>query len=135
MFVWEFGCYARVLVLLPWPSGSKGGRRKWEHVQLSDMAEPRHLAKVERAGNIGVALGEVSNRLVTIDFDQDGYVDAFLAANPLLKTTLRTRGSQRTGDQWTNGTRTRRGGGRGNAHEAVEGRQRERQALRGSSER
>jgi hypothetical protein len=24
-------------VLLAWPSGSKGGRRKWKHIQLTDM--------------------------------------------------------------------------------------------------
>ena len=81
-------------VLLSWPSGSKGNHRKWKHLQLSDMNDPGHLAKLNRAGNIGVALGRVSHGLVTIDFDEDSYVDLFLAANPLLKTTLRTRGSR-----------------------------------------
>ena len=81
-------------VLLPWPSGSKGNHRKWKHLQLRDMSEPGHQSKLEGAGNIGVALGEASNGLVTIDFDEDSYVDAFLAANPLLKTTLRTCGSR-----------------------------------------
>jgi Bifunctional DNA primase/polymerase, N-terminal len=81
-------------VFLPWPSGSKGNHRKWKHLQLSDMTEPGHQSKLERAGNIGVALGQVSNGLVTIDLDEDNYVDAFLAANPLLKTTLRTRASR-----------------------------------------
>ena len=81
-------------VLLPWPSGSKGNRRKWKHLQLSDMIEPGHQSKLEEAGNIGVALGRVSNGLVTIDLDKDSHVDAFLAANPLLKTTLLTRGSR-----------------------------------------
>jgi hypothetical protein len=78
-------------VLLPWPSGSKGDRRKWKHLQLTDMNDPSHLAKLERAGNIGVALGQVSNSLVTIDLDQDSYVTALLKANPLLNNTLRTR--------------------------------------------
>jgi len=81
-------------VLLPWPSGSKGNRRKWKHLQLTDVNDASHLAKLNRARNIGVALGKASNGLVTIDFDKDGYVDAFLAANPLLETTLRTRGSR-----------------------------------------
>ena len=79
-------------VLLPWPSGSKGDRRKWKHLQLADMNGASHLARLEKAGNIGVALGKVSNGLVTIDLDQANYVDAFLGANPLLATTLRTRG-------------------------------------------
>jgi hypothetical protein len=58
------------------------------------MDKGSHLAKLAKAGNVGIALGKVSNGLVTIDLDQDGYVDAFLAANPLLATTLRTRGSR-----------------------------------------
>jgi hypothetical protein len=81
-------------VLLPWPSGSKGDNRKWKHLQLPDMNDAGHLANLNRAGNIGVALGRVSNGLVTIDLDEDNYVAAFLAANPLLKTTLRTRASR-----------------------------------------
>jgi len=81
-------------LLLPWPTKSKGGQRKWKHLQLNDMAEPSHLAKLAKAGNIGVALGTVSNGLVTIDLDQDGYVETFLAANPLLTNTLQTRGSR-----------------------------------------
>ena len=46
-------------VLLPWPSGSKGGRKKWKQLQLADMNDDRHLKKLEKAGNIGVALGRV----------------------------------------------------------------------------
>ena len=53
-------------VLLPWPSGSKGNRRKWKHLQLTDMDDD-YLAKLKKAGNIGVALGRVSGGLVTID--------------------------------------------------------------------
>jgi hypothetical protein len=82
------------VVLLPWPCGSKGNRRKWKHLRLIDMDDANHLAKLERAGNVGVALGQVSNGLVTIDLDRDSYADAFLAANPLLRDTLRTRGSR-----------------------------------------
>src|SRR6266487_1049246 len=81
-------------LLLPWPAGSKGTRRKWKHLQLTDMNDNGYLESLEKAGNIGVALGRVSNGLVTIDLDQDRYVDEFLAANPLLTSTLRTRGSR-----------------------------------------
>ena len=77
-------------LLLPWPAGCKASQRKWKHLQLTNMSVPSHLAKLDRAGNIGVALGQVSNGLVTIDLDCDSYVDALLAANPLLRNTLRT---------------------------------------------
>ena len=80
-------------VLLRWPSGSKGGPRKWKHLRLPDMTEG-YLAKLGKNCNIGVALGQVSNGLVTIDLDDDTYVNAFLAANPMLADTLRTRGSR-----------------------------------------
>ncbi len=77
--------------LLAWPERSKGDSRKWKHLRLADMETMTHLAKLNRAGNIGVALGDVSNGLVTIDFDDDSYLTAFLNANPLLNNTLRTR--------------------------------------------
>ena len=77
-------------VLLPWPTRSKGDRRKWKHLTLADM-DGDHLAKVEQAGNIGVALGKVSGALVTIDLDNESYLDALLAENPMLRDTLRTR--------------------------------------------
>jgi bifunctional DNA primase/polymerase-like protein len=54
------------------------------------MNDSAYLAKLEKAGNIGVALGAVSNGLVTIDIDDDDRVEPFLEANPLLKDTLRT---------------------------------------------
>jgi hypothetical protein len=79
-------------VLLPWPTGSKGDRRKWGHLQLTNMDETAYRDKLQKAGNIGVVLGKVSNGLVTIDLDQNSYVDIFVAANPLLSETLRTRG-------------------------------------------
>jgi hypothetical protein len=81
-------------VLLPWPSGSKGDRRRWKHLELTDMDDGSHLAKLAKAGNIGVALGKVSNGLVTVDFDEQYYTDCFLKANPLLADTLRTRASR-----------------------------------------
>jgi len=81
-------------VLLPWPAGSKGGKRKWKDRRLVDMNDPTYLAELETSGNIGVALGKRSNRLVTINIDYDHYVDVFLQANPSLAETLRTRGSR-----------------------------------------
>jgi hypothetical protein len=77
-------------LLLPWPASRKGSQKKWKHLQLTDMSPPSHLEKLERAGNIGVALGKVSNGLVTIDVDDESYIERFLAANPLLGNSLRT---------------------------------------------
>jgi len=61
-------------VLLPWPARSKGDWRRWKHLQLADMSKASHLAKLEKSGNIGVALGKVSNGLVTIDLDSNDHV-------------------------------------------------------------
>ena len=77
-------------LLLPWPARCKGSPKKWKHLQLTDMGAPTHLAELEKAGNIGVALGKASNGLITIDFDDEDYLAPFLEVNPLLGTTLRT---------------------------------------------
>lgn len=58
------------------------------------MDRGSYRTKLERAGNIGVALGRVSDNLVTIDFDKDSYVQAFLAVNPPLGDTLQTRAAR-----------------------------------------
>jgi bifunctional DNA primase/polymerase-like protein len=81
-------------VLLPWPKGSKGYPKRWKHLRLTDMNAESYRAKLEKAGNIGVALGAVSRGLVTIDLDEDTYVETFLAENPLLRGTLQTRAAR-----------------------------------------
>jgi len=78
------------VVLLPWPSGSKGSRSKWKHLQLTDMDDNGYRARLEKAGNIGVALGLVSDGLVTIDLDCDDCISPLLDANPVLTKTLCT---------------------------------------------
>jgi hypothetical protein len=80
-------------MLLRWPLGSKGYPRKWKHLRMTDMTDA-YLAKFDGECNVGVALGEVSNGLVTIDLDADIYANSFLAANPMLGDTLRTRASR-----------------------------------------
>jgi len=57
------------------------------------MKDPKYLAKLE-TGNIGVAQGKVSNGLCSIDLDNDDEVDGFLALNPKVATTLRTKGKR-----------------------------------------
>ena len=46
------------VLLLPWPKRSKGTKRRWKHRTAAAMANPKHLAKLNRATNIGVALGD-----------------------------------------------------------------------------
>jgi hypothetical protein len=86
-------------LLLPWPARCKGSPKKWKHLQLTDMSKASHLAKLEKAGNIGVALGKVSNGLVTIDLDHEHYIEPFLEANPLFRNTLCTT-AQRGCNMW-----------------------------------
>jgi len=83
------------VVLLSWPSGSKGTPKKWGHLTAADMTPP-HLRKCD-AGNIGVALGQVSGGLIVVDVDDDKLVPAYTAANPSWKGTLRTRGARGCG--------------------------------------
>lgn len=54
---------------------------------------PAYLAKLA-CGNIGVALGKVSNNLIAVDIDDDKLVRPFITANPFLKGTLQTRGAR-----------------------------------------
>lgn len=81
-------------LLLPWPRGSKGARRRWGHMQLPLMDDRVHLSLLEKAGNIGVALGKVSGGLVSIDIDHDDCAQEFMELNPLLSETLRTKGAR-----------------------------------------
>ena len=80
------------VLLLPWPCGSKGTKRKWGHLTVADMT-PAYLKKLER-GNIGVALGKKSGDLVALDVDDDHLVEPYLALNPWLKDTLQTHGAR-----------------------------------------
>lgn len=86
------------VLLLAWPRGTKGTKKKWGHLTVAEMADPQHLAALE-AGNIGVALGKVSGALCSIDLDTDETLAAFLKVNPSLADSLRTRGA-RGGNVW-----------------------------------
>jgi hypothetical protein len=77
-------------VLLAVPAHSKASQKRWGDIGPAHMKDHRYLANLQRAGNIGVALGAVSNGLVTIDFDDDSHIGPFLEANPSLRDTLRT---------------------------------------------
>jgi hypothetical protein len=82
----------RDVLLLAWPRGSKGTKRKWGRLTVADMT-PAYLKKLER-GNIGIALGEKSGNLIALDVDADEMIQPFIAANPFLKTTLQTHGAR-----------------------------------------
>jgi hypothetical protein len=81
------------VLLLHWPLGKKGTPKKWKHLTLDVMRDATYLAKLA-TGNIGVAQGNVSNGLCSIDLDLDDEVDGFLAMNPKLATTLRSTGQR-----------------------------------------
>ena len=81
------------VLLLHWPLGSKGTKKRWKHLKLDVMSNPAYLAKLG-TGNIGVAQGNVSNGLCSVDLDLDDQVGGFLTLNPKLRTTLRTKGER-----------------------------------------
>ena len=80
------------VLLLAWPKGSKGTKRKWGDLTVSCMT-PEYLKTLER-GNIGVALGAKSGNLIALDVDDDNLVHSYLTANPFLNDTLRTHGAR-----------------------------------------
>jgi P4 family phage/plasmid primase-like protien len=81
-------------VLLPIHLREKGPRIPgWQHLSLDRMNDEAYLAQL-RAGNIGVLLGDASGGLCAIDIDADDQVEPFLALNPRLASTLRTRGAR-----------------------------------------
>jgi hypothetical protein len=82
------------VLLLPWPKGSKGTKRRWKHLTIAAMLDPKYLAKLNRAANIGVVLGKVSGGLCSIDIDDEELVEPFLKLNPFLAGTLRTKGAR-----------------------------------------
>lgn len=88
--IWDL--LGRRAVLLKWPLKSKGLPIPWGHLTVADM-KPQYLAELERH-NIGVALGAKSDNLVVIDVDSDVLIEPYLESNPILRTTLCTRGKK-----------------------------------------
>jgi phage/plasmid-associated DNA primase len=77
------------IILLPIRPGSKKPIPKnWQNTTPTQMQDPEYLAQLNHGGNVGVLLG---HGRATIDFDRDEDVEAFLALNPRLRETLRTR--------------------------------------------
>ena len=87
-------------VLLPIRKGTKAPTRsKWQKLTFASTQTPAYQRSLSNAFAIGVSLGEASQNLCSIDFDDDSALETFLALNPLLKSTLRTRG-QRGANLW-----------------------------------
>lgn len=86
------------VLLLAWPLGKKGDRRRWKHL-TADSMDDLYLQKLG-VGNIGVALGSVSGGLCSLDIDSDEEVLAFLALNKGIENTLRSRGSRGCNFWW-----------------------------------
>ena len=82
------------VVLLPVITGQKRpAMTDWQSTTLEKMSDPAYLAQLA-TGNIGVLLGAPSADLCAIDVDDDAAVESFMALNPVLRTTLRTRGAR-----------------------------------------
>lgn len=83
------------VVLLPCGKGEKGSRwEKWQELTIEKMREQPYLSALGRAHNIAVLLGKASGGLCTIDIDDDDSIEPFLALNPKLRETLRSRGKR-----------------------------------------
>lgn len=89
------GLFDTLVLLVAWPSGIKGGKGvDFRKVSLKDMADPEYRRRLAE-GNIGVVQGEASGGIASIDIDDDAGAEEFLALNPDLKETLRTRGARK----------------------------------------
>ena len=83
------------VVMLPIPRGQKCPRVSgWQKTTLAAMSDPQYLASFVVEGNIGILLGKPSGNVCAIDIDDDAFVEPFLAANPKLRGSLRTRGKR-----------------------------------------
>ena len=83
-------------VVLLWVSkGEKSPKwRRWQKTTIESMDDPRYLKNLANDRNIAVLTGEPSGGLCSIDIDDDEAVEPFLALNPPLKETLRSRGQR-----------------------------------------
>jgi len=86
--------FQSLVLLVAWPSGKKGCKGvDFTKVTLKDMMDPEYRRKLAQ-GNIGVVQGDASGGIGSIDIDDDQGAEEFLALNPALRDTLRTRGAR-----------------------------------------
>ncbi len=86
------------VLLLRCQNGSKRPVGKWKHLTATIMNDRPYLAMLGK-GNIGVALGPVSNGLCSLDIDTEQGLADFANLNQEICQTLFTRGS-RGGNYW-----------------------------------
>jgi P4 family phage/plasmid primase-like protien len=81
-------------VLLPLLPGRKGCVLPgWTKITWAATQTPAYQSELA-AGDLAVLLGNQGNGICTLDLDDDKAVDEFLALNPKLVGTLRTRGAR-----------------------------------------
>jgi phage/plasmid-associated DNA primase len=81
------------VVLLPSTKGMKGPRWEgWQKTTIDRMRDEDFIHEINSAEGIAVLTGEPSGGLCSIDIDDDEMVEPFLALNPKLRETLRSRG-------------------------------------------
>ena len=81
------------VLLLSWPWGMKGDKRRWKHLTAASMNVPAYLQRLGE-GNIGVAQGAVSGGLCSVDVDSDEQAVEFVRLNPAISNTLCSQGSR-----------------------------------------
>jgi len=85
----------RLPVLLPIEAKQKGPKVPgWPKLTWAETQTPEWLAALDRHRNTGVALGAQSGGLCTLDVDNEECGPEFLALNPKLAGSLRTRGKK-----------------------------------------
>ena len=88
------GLFSSLVLLVAWPSGKKGCKGvDFTKITLKDMIDPEYRRRLAE-GNIGVVQGEASGGIGSIDIDDDAGAEEFLALNPDLRETLRSRGAR-----------------------------------------
>ena len=81
------------VVLLPCEKGVKGPRGdSWQKTTIKEMRDQNYLRLLNCAEGTAVLTGSPSGGLCSIDIDDDEMVEPFLALNPKLRETLRSRG-------------------------------------------
>ena len=81
-------------VLLPVPYKKKGCRKsEWQKTSWKDTQTTGWQRELNK-GNIAVLTGQPSNGVVAIDFDSDESLKEFLALNPDLTESTRTKGNR-----------------------------------------
>ena len=82
-------------MLLPVKAGTKAALLcGWQELCLLDTSTPEYRELLREAATIAVFLGPQSGNLIGIDLDRDEAAREFLALNPALADTLRTRGAR-----------------------------------------